>query len=195
LQCGQPDGFERRAQLIRIVFPGPTQDERRGDHGPYLQRTDGDGIPDSWMMKYFGHPTGLASDNSRAQDSASGDGISNLQKYLTGMNPLIWDNLHFAGCASTPDGQFNLAIFGQTGTNYTLLASTDLLNWIPVLNFTCTNTPINVVDPGAKYYGWRFYRIAQGTLPVTLKLALNSPVNPATNGLGSMSRHPLGSAT
>jgi hypothetical protein len=34
LQCGQPDGFERRAQLIRIVFLGPTQDEWRGDHGP-----------------------------------------------------------------------------------------------------------------------------------------------------------------
>jgi len=94
----------------------------------------------------------------------------------------------------SPDGQFQLGFFGQTGTNYTLLASTDLVNWIPILNFTCTNTPMNVVDPGAKYYGWRFYRIAQGTLPVTLKLALNSPVTLPPMDWVSMSKHHLGSA-
>ena len=154
--------------------------------------SDGDGIPDSWTMQYFGHPTGLAGDNSRAQDSASGDGINNLQKYLACMNPLVWDNLHFSGYASQPDGQFQLGIFGQTGTNYTLLASTDLVNWIPILNFTCINTPMNVVDPGAKYYGWRFYRIAQGTLPVMLKLGLNAPSAFSTNGLGFNFQAPLG---
>jgi hypothetical protein len=41
LQRRQPDGFERGAQLVRIVFPGPAQDKRRGDHGPGLQRADG----------------------------------------------------------------------------------------------------------------------------------------------------------
>jgi hypothetical protein len=49
--------------------------------------SDGDGIPDSWMMKYFGHPTGQAGDHSLAQDDADGDGMSNLQEYLTGTNP------------------------------------------------------------------------------------------------------------
>jgi alpha-tubulin suppressor-like RCC1 family protein len=49
--------------------------------------TDGDGIPDDWMMRYFGHPTGLASDNSRAQDDADGDGMSNLAEYLAGTDP------------------------------------------------------------------------------------------------------------
>jgi hypothetical protein len=154
--------------------------------------SDGDGIPDSWMMQYFGHPTGLASDNSRAQDSASGDGISNLQKYLTGMNPLIWDNLHFIGCESQSDGRFNLTIFGQAGSNYTLQASTDLVNWASVLNFTCTNSPTIVVDPGAKYFGWRFYRLAQGTLPVMVKLNLNTPAAWTANGLGLNLEGPLG---
>lgn len=49
--------------------------------------SDGDGIPDSWMMHYFGHPTGLAGDLSRAQDDADGDGMSNLQEYLAGTDP------------------------------------------------------------------------------------------------------------
>lgn len=49
--------------------------------------TDGDGIPDWWMIQYFGHPTGQASDLSLAQDDADGTGMSNLQKYLAGLNP------------------------------------------------------------------------------------------------------------
>ena len=49
--------------------------------------SDGDGIPDSWMMQYFGHTTGLAADNSRAQDDADGDGVSNLAEYRAGTNP------------------------------------------------------------------------------------------------------------
>ena len=51
--------------------------------------TDGDGIPDWWMLQYFGHATGLASDNSRAQDSAANDGVSNLTKYLRGADPRL----------------------------------------------------------------------------------------------------------
>ena len=50
--------------------------------------SDGDGIPDSWMLQNFGHPTGLAADHSRAQDDPDGDGMSNLQEYLAGTNPL-----------------------------------------------------------------------------------------------------------
>lgn len=49
--------------------------------------SDGDGIPDYWMMEYFSHPTGQAGDLSLASDDAAGDGISNLQAYLDGINP------------------------------------------------------------------------------------------------------------
>lgn len=49
--------------------------------------TDGDGIADWWMIQYFGHPTGQASDHSLAQDDADGDGMSNLQEYLAGTDP------------------------------------------------------------------------------------------------------------
>lgn len=50
--------------------------------------SNGDGIPDWWMIKYFGHATASAADNSRPQDDADGDGISNLAEYQTGSNPV-----------------------------------------------------------------------------------------------------------
>jgi hypothetical protein len=49
--------------------------------------SDGDGIPDWWMLQYFGHPTGQAGDHSRAQDDFDGDGMSNLQEFLAGTDP------------------------------------------------------------------------------------------------------------
>ena len=53
-----------------------------------LVDSDGDGIPDVWMTLYFGHPTGQASDNSLAGQDADGDGMTNLQEYIAGTNPL-----------------------------------------------------------------------------------------------------------
>lgn len=49
--------------------------------------SDGDGIPDWWMIQYFGHPTGQAGDLSLAQNDADGDGMSNQQEYLAGTDP------------------------------------------------------------------------------------------------------------
>jgi hypothetical protein len=48
---------------------------------------DGDGVPDCWMLSYFGHPTGQAADNSRASDDPDGDGQNNLAEFLAGTNP------------------------------------------------------------------------------------------------------------
>lgn len=65
------------------------QDVIADTHAPWgTTDSDGDGIPDLWMMYYFGHPTGEASDLSLAQDDADGNGMSNLEKYLAGLDPL-----------------------------------------------------------------------------------------------------------
>jgi hypothetical protein len=68
------------------------------------------------------------------------------------------------GFGSTPawgTNGFRFAVNGQIGQAYILQASTNLVNWVPVLNFTCTNSPTYVTDPGAKSFIWRFYRVTQ----------------------------------
>ena len=57
--------------------------------------SDGDGIPDWWTQQYFGHPTGQAGDLSRAGDDPAHDGLTNLQKYILGLDPTKADAAQF----------------------------------------------------------------------------------------------------
>jgi hypothetical protein len=50
--------------------------------------SDNDGIPDWWRLAYFNHPTGQAGDSSRGSDDADADGVSNLNEFLAGTDPL-----------------------------------------------------------------------------------------------------------
>jgi hypothetical protein len=59
---------------------------------PSAEQSDGDGIRDWWRELYFGHPTGLAVDSSRATDDPDGDGLNNLEEYLLGTDPLNPDS-------------------------------------------------------------------------------------------------------
>ena len=69
--------------------PGWTANDlnRAEDSFTAMVDSDGDGIPDWWMLQYFGHPTGQAADHSRAQDDFDGDGMTNLQEFLAGTDP------------------------------------------------------------------------------------------------------------
>jgi hypothetical protein len=57
--------------------------------------SDSDGIPDWWTQQHFGHPEGRADDLSRAGDDADGDGLTNLEEYVIGTNPLQPDSTTF----------------------------------------------------------------------------------------------------
>ena len=59
------------------------------------------------------------------------------------------------------NGGFQMAFYGTIGTNYTLQASTDLSNWSPLFNFTCTNSPTILADTNAISIGQNFYRLKQ----------------------------------
>jgi hypothetical protein len=58
-----------------------------------------------------------------------------------------------------PDGSCRLYVYGAPGASYRLEASTNVIDWVPIVDFTCTNSPTEVVDRQAKDYAWRFYRI------------------------------------
>jgi hypothetical protein len=48
---------------------------------------------------------------------------------------------------------------GITGQSYTLLASTNLVQWVPVSVFISTNSPMVIYDPMAASFKQRFYKI------------------------------------
>jgi hypothetical protein len=104
--------------------------------------------------------------------------------------------LRLSGAGFSTNGGFQLAVNGQIGQAYTLQASTNLVDWVSILNFTCTNSPMYVVDSPAKNYGRRFYRLAQGTLLVPVSpivLGFGLPPLWTTNGLSLMLQGPAGS--
>ena len=58
------------------------------------------------------------------------------------------------------DGQFQITLNGGVpGQSYSLLASTNLVNWVPINAFLYTNSPVIISDPNATNYLHRFYRI------------------------------------
>jgi hypothetical protein len=125
--------------------------------------SDGDGIPDWWMLAYFNHPTGQAADNSLASDDADGSGMSNLQDFLAGTDPI------------NPNSAFritNISIIGNdvavtwtTEPNKTnQLERSSILgtnaSWFSVGPLTIgTGSPASQTDFGAATNPPAFYRV------------------------------------
>lgn len=91
--------------------------------------SDGDGIPDWWMIEYFGHPTGQAGDLSRVQDDADGDGMNNLQEYLAGTDPTNPNSLLALSIAADESGtNLFLGWTAVSGKTYQVLSTPNLNN-------------------------------------------------------------------
>ena len=54
---------------------------------------------------------------------------------------------------------FQMAFYGMSGSNYTVQASSNLLNWQPFTNFILTDSPQYFSDPAATNFNRRFYRV------------------------------------
>ena len=73
------------------------------------------------------------------------------------------------------NGQFQLtAIGGIVGQEYVLLASTNLVNWTPIMGYVYTNPPVAILDPDASKYRFRFYRIGSETTAPVPQLTMSS---------------------
>lgn len=99
-----------------------------------------DGLPDYWMVNYFGSATPSAGNLSRVTDDADGDGLTNLQEYRTGTNP--------------KDASSRVRITGFTGDtlqfqaqgyeHYEILGTTNFVNWSVIKAFSPTIASINL---------------------------------------------------
>ena len=131
------------------------------DTNAALVDSDADGIPDWWMMKYFGHPTGQAGDLSLASDDADGDGMSNLQEYLAGTDPTN-PNSVFRLLAGTPvNGTMNLTWPAVMGKSYQVQYKTNLDDpvWLTAPgNIWVMGSQGNYLAPAAQSQS--FYRAA-----------------------------------
>jgi len=149
----QPASRSRFYRLVTPIQPSSNAD------------SDGDGIPDSWMLQYFGHSTGLAIDNSLAQDDADGDGMTNLQEYWLGrihFDPQSVLKLRVLG-SDPGTGRPQYSFTAIAGIGYTLLYSDSLappiwrkLRDVPV---DVTTRAILVDDPPPRARPMRFYRV------------------------------------
>jgi len=64
----------------------------------------------------------------------------------------------FVSATMLPNGQFQLLFSGVPGTNYTVEASTNLINWTFIVTLTASNNPVPFIDPDATNFVERFYR-------------------------------------
>ena len=92
----------------------------------YWVDSDGDGIPDWWMIQYFGHPTGEASDLSLASDDADGSGMSNLQDYIAGTDPTNANSVFRLSAAATANSTISLTWPAVAGRSYQIQYKTNL---------------------------------------------------------------------
>jgi hypothetical protein len=122
--------------------------------------SDGDGIPDWWMMQYFGHPTGQAGDLSRASDDADGDGASNLQEYLAGTNPTNPNSVFRLSAAATANSTVTLTWPAVSGKSYQIQYKTNLNDpvWLTAPgNVSVTGSQGSYLTPAAPPSS--FYRV------------------------------------
>jgi hypothetical protein len=67
--------------------------------------------------------------------------------------------LYFAAENFLVSGPFQMGFVGVAGSNYVLLASTNLTSWTPVSTNLETTNQFNLFDPKATNFPLRFYRV------------------------------------
>jgi hypothetical protein len=120
----------------------------------------GDGIPDSWRLRYFGTTNNLLSSGSA---DADGDGYSNWQEYVAGTDPLDPKSKLVAGNdqpAAQQPGDSVVCWPSVSGKQYVIQRSPTLFpaTWTSISTNTGTGGNMEIHDlnggPG------RFYRVS-----------------------------------
>jgi hypothetical protein len=119
----------------------------------------GDGIPDSWRLRYFGTIYNIL---SQASADADGDGANNWQEYIAGTDPTDPKSVLTASTdqAAAQSGQDCVIHWPSVaGKTYLIERSTSLYgtNWAPVSTSTGTGADMEFHDTTGG--GVRFYRV------------------------------------
>lgn len=125
--------------------------------------SDGDGIPNNWMQAHFGHTNGQAGDKSRATDDADGSGMTNLQKFLAGLDPKNPNSVFRISSIVPNSGNFQIDFPSVLGKTYRLEYRDDLAtgNWTTLTDqIFGTGATIQINDPSTAGLSKRFYRFS-----------------------------------
>jgi hypothetical protein len=153
------------ARLAQTISFGPLSRQSAGDAPFPLSASAGSGLPVSFAV--VSGPAALSGNivtltgagTVVVRASQVGDAVyaaaSNMDQAFD-VAPL---NHTLANPQRLPDGSFQMIFYGMTGSNYTLLASTNLAIWEPIASFIATNSPALPCDPTATNSNQRFYRV------------------------------------
>ena len=118
----------------------------------------GDGIPDSWRLRWFGT---IYNQLSVSNACPSGDGINNWMKYVAGVDPNTPNNFPSLNPATTPGPGAVMSIYWPTvsGKQYAILSSASLFpgNW--TTNTVVTGTGANMEFDDSSTGAAKFYRV------------------------------------
>lgn len=120
--------------------------------------TYGDGIPDSWRLRYFGTANNLLSQGTA---DADGDGFNNLHEYIAGTDPLDKNSNLRVGNSLEANQAGDCAIHWPSvfGKQYVIERSANLFApaWTPVSTNNGTGTEMEIHDSSGG--NTRFYRV------------------------------------
>jgi len=134
-------------------------------------------MPDDWELAHGLNPN----DASDALLDSDCDGLTNLEEYRAGSDPLRFENIRLFSPRLVAPGRFEVTVNAPVGKTCQLQTSSNLVQWSSVATFVCQelNQKIQTSLPGAGGFG--FFRLQTDTnqaLPLlSLVIGSGSPSN------------------
>jgi glucuronoarabinoxylan endo-1,4-beta-xylanase len=120
--------------------------------------TDGSGTNGIFTWRPPVSQAGTTNPVSVAVTESGGSNLSATNNFTVTVNPL---NQPVLGSVTIANGQVNLVVNGDYGPDYTLLTSTDLINWQALYTTNSPLLPVTLVDTNSTDAA-RFYQIQLG---------------------------------